>query len=66
MSHRLASLREYVLVSQRERRVDVHRREGRRWVLDEQGRAETVRLEAIDVAIAVDDVYVDGAGAIVA
>jgi Uma2 family endonuclease len=62
---RLGSLREYVLVSQRERRIDVYRRDGRRWVLDEHRRGEVLRLEAIDVELAVDDIYVDGLGSIV-
>ncbi|MBX3190694.1 MAG: Uma2 family endonuclease [Labilithrix sp.] len=62
---RLRSLREYVLVSQRERRVDVYRRDGRRWVLDEHLRGERARLEALDVTLDVDDLYVDGLGAIV-
>ena len=62
---RLRSLREYVLVSQRERRVDVYRRDGRRWVLEEYGREERVRLESLDVEISVDAVYQDGLGAIV-
>jgi Uma2 family endonuclease len=63
---RLRALREYVLVSQRERRIDVYRRDGRRWQLDEFGPGERVGLESIDVTLAVDDVYVDGLGAIVA
>lgn len=63
---RLRSLREYVLVSQRERRIDVFRRDGKRWVLDEYGRDESVRLETLDVSVAVDHVYVDGLGPIVA
>jgi Uma2 family endonuclease len=62
---RLRSLREYVLVSQRERRVDVYRRDGRRWVLDEHLRGEQVKLESLDVTVAVDDLYVDGLGSIV-
>lgn len=62
---RLRSLREYVLVSQRERRVDVYRRDGRRWVLDEHLRGEQVKLESIDVTVAIDDLYVDGLGSIV-
>lgn len=37
---RLASLREYVLISQRSRRVEVYRRDGRRWVLDDLGPGE--------------------------
>jgi Uma2 family endonuclease len=62
---RLRSLREYVLVSQRERRIDVYRRDGRRWHLDEYGSGERVVFEALGVDVAVDDIYVDGLGTIV-
>lgn len=62
---RLRSLREYVLVSQHERRVDVYTRDGRRWILDEYRTGETLRLESIGVALAVDDLYTDALGAIV-
>lgn len=62
---RLRSLREYVLVSQRDQRIDVQRRDGRRWVLDEYGPGERVRFEAIDVDLALDDVYRDALGAII-
>ncbi len=62
---RLKSLREYVPVSQVERRVDVYRRDGRRWVLDEFDAGERFRLESIDVELAVDEVYTDPLGAIV-
>jgi Uma2 family endonuclease len=62
---RLRALREYVLVSQRERRVDVYTREGRRWILEEFRTGETVRLEALGVTLAVDAIYVDALGAIV-
>jgi Uma2 family endonuclease len=63
---RLRSLREYVLVSQKERRIDVYRRDGRRWQLEEYGGGETFELESIRVAVTVDDVYVDALGTIVA
>jgi Uma2 family endonuclease len=63
---RLASLREYVLVSQRERRIEVYRRDGRRWYLDEAGTGERMHLESIAIEIAVDDAYVDRVGVIVA
>jgi Uma2 family endonuclease len=63
---RLRTLREYVLVSQRERRVDVYHREGRRWVLDEYGGGDRLRLDALDFTASVDDVYTDGLGTIVA
>jgi Uma2 family endonuclease len=63
---RLRSLRQYILVSQQERRVDVYRRDGRRWLLDEYGTSERFPVESIDIEIAVDDVYTDPLGAIVA
>jgi Uma2 family endonuclease len=63
---RLGSLREYVLVSQRERRIETYRRDGRRWFLDEYGPGERLQLESIAVELAVDDVYVDRVGPIVA
>ncbi len=56
---RLASLAEYVLVSQRARRIEVYRRDGRRWTLDEYGPGESARLESLDVSISVDAVYFD-------
>lgn len=62
---RLRSLREYVLVSQHERRIDVYVRDGRRWVLDDYGPSESFRLESIDVSVAVDAIYVDALGPIV-
>jgi Uma2 family endonuclease len=62
---RLHTLNEYVLVSQAERRIDVFRRDGRRWVLDEHGGGERLTLESVGVALAVDDVYTDALGAIV-
>lgn len=62
---RLASLREYLLVSQRERRVEIYRRDGRRWYLDEVGPGEGARIESLAIDIAVNDVYVDRVGVIV-
>jgi len=56
---RLASLQEYLLVSQRARRLEVYRRRDDRWVLDEAGAGETLRLDSIDVALAVDEIYRD-------
>ena len=56
---RLASLREYLLVSQRARRLEVYRRRDDRWVLDEAGAGETLHLDSIDVALAVDEIYRD-------
>ena len=62
---RLKSLREYVLVSQRERRVEVYRRDGRRWHLDEYGPGERLALESLAIDLAIDDIYVDRLGPII-
>jgi Uma2 family endonuclease len=62
---RLTSLREYVLVAQRERRIEVYRRDGRRWILDEYGAGDRLPLESLGVELVVDEVYVDRVGPIV-
>ena len=63
---RLPALREYVLVSQRERRVEIYRRrENRRWQLDEHVAGDRLRLESLAIELAVDDLYVDRVGIIV-
>jgi Uma2 family endonuclease len=62
---RLRSLREYVLVSQHERRIDVYRRQEASWHLEDFGPGERLELASIGVALAVDDVYADALGAIV-
>jgi Uma2 family endonuclease len=62
---RLRSLREYVLVSQHERRIDVYRREQSGWHLNDFGPGEHFQLTSIDVEISVDEVYADALGAII-
>ncbi len=59
---KLASLREYVLVSQRERRVEIYRREGRRWTLDEYAGGERFSIASLEVELAVDEVYAEVSG----
>ncbi|RZO63244.1 MAG: Uma2 family endonuclease [Sandaracinaceae bacterium] len=54
---RLESLREYVLVSQREPLVEVWRREGDLWRPVEHGPGEDVRLASVDAAFPVDALY---------
>jgi Uma2 family endonuclease len=57
---------QYVLVSQRERRVEVYRRrENRRWRLDEHVAGGRLRLESLAIGLSVDDLYVDRVGVIV-
>ncbi len=56
---RLPSLREYVLVAQKTRRVEVYRRDEERWVLTEHAPGSTFELTSIGASIAVDDVYVN-------
>ncbi|GAC1581704.1 MAG: Uma2 family endonuclease [Polyangiales bacterium] len=55
----LTSLREYVLVSQHEPRIEVFRCESGRWALYEAGAHQSIRLESIDVELVVDEVFRD-------
>lgn len=55
---RLASLRDYVLVSQHERLIEVYsRREDGAWLYVAAGEGESLRLAALDGDIAIDRVY---------
>jgi Uma2 family endonuclease len=57
---RLPSLREYVLVSQKERRIDVFRRkDDGHWDFFDVGPGDTLELTSIGASIAVDAVYAD-------
>jgi Uma2 family endonuclease len=57
---RIPSLREYVLVSQHEPRIEVFRRgEDGIWSLHEAGATERVKLASIGCELAVDAVYAD-------
>ena len=56
---RLASLREYLLVSQRARRLEVYRRRDDRWLLEEAGAGAVLHLESVDAALVVDEIYRD-------
>ena len=63
---RLPSLREYVLVSQRERSIEVIRRNGpRRWTIEELIAGERLQLTSLEVELAVDEIYRDALGAII-
>lgn len=61
---RLPALREYVLVSQNERRIEVWRKNERgRWELaQEAGPGDQAALASIGCALAVDEVYADPLG----
>jgi Uma2 family endonuclease len=61
---RLSSLREYALVAQDARRIEIYRRDGRRWVFEESGPGERARLESINAELSVDDIYTDRLGPI--
>lgn len=54
---RVPSLRHYLLVSQREPRVELYSREGDRWVYLQVGAGESVELAALGGALSVDAVY---------
>ncbi len=54
----IPSLREYVLVSHRERRVEIRRREaGGTWSDVHAGRGEVVRIDALGIEVGVDEIY---------
>ncbi|MBX3228384.1 MAG: Uma2 family endonuclease [Labilithrix sp.] len=51
----LTSLREYVLVSQDERRIEIRRRDKRGWSIETAGPGETIVLHGIELAV--DEIY---------
>ena len=55
---RIPSLREYVLVSQREKRIEhYHRNDDGSWTLREAGSGAHARLASIECELSVDEVY---------
>jgi Uma2 family endonuclease len=63
----IPALKEYVFLSQRSRRIEVHRRnEANRWELFEFEEGARADLASVACAIAVDDVYRDPLAAVVA
>jgi Uma2 family endonuclease len=56
----LPSVRDILIVSHREPRLTLCRRDERGWRVEEARRGDVVELESIAAAIAVDDVYRDG------
>jgi Uma2 family endonuclease len=53
----LASLREYVLVDQKQRAVWVYQRAGDAWLLDKLDTGDLLRLESLDVTLSLDEIY---------
>lgn len=54
----LPTLHAYLLVSQEEQRVELYRRgEGKLWLYQDFGPGELVEIPALEVALAVDDIY---------
>jgi Uma2 family endonuclease len=56
---RLASLREYVLVAQDQPLVEVWRRDGDAWRVEEYGPKDAARLKSLEAAISVAALYED-------
>lgn len=55
---RISSLREYLLVSQHEPRLELFRRgQGESWELFEAGPGKSLTLASVDAIVATDDVY---------
>ncbi|AKF09767.1 hypothetical protein DB32_006916 [Sandaracinus amylolyticus] len=59
----LTTLREYALVAQTERRIEVYRRNERDRELIEAGGGETIELASLGVTLRVDELYADPLGA---
>ncbi|HEY7547170.1 MAG TPA: Uma2 family endonuclease [Blastocatellia bacterium] len=57
---RIASLREYVLISQEEMSVEFYRLDrGGRWWVEPLGPEDNLKLESVDLEIAVKEIYED-------
>jgi Uma2 family endonuclease len=56
----LPSVREVLIVSHREARLSLHRREDAGWTLREARRGETLELAGVAASLSVDEVYRDG------
>lgn len=59
---RIESLREYVLVGQREPHIEVYHHDGDSWVLREYGPGETAALASLALSLVVDEIYADPLG----
>jgi Uma2 family endonuclease len=59
---RIPSLQAYVLVAQGEARLETYRRDGRRWIYEEAGPGEVVRIGGIEVDVAIDALYASALG----
>jgi Uma2 family endonuclease len=53
----IATLRECIIVSHRERRITVHKREGERWRMRSAIVGGSVRIDSLDVDLVVDVIY---------
>ncbi len=56
---KLASLQEYVMVSQSEIKVELYRCDPEGWLVQSLGMGERLQLQSIDLAIALADIYED-------
>jgi Uma2 family endonuclease len=55
-----ASIREYVLISQFAQHVEIYRRDSEdatKWSKQEYGPGESIELQSVDIAIAMDEIY---------
>ncbi len=55
--HTIPRLREYIIVSHREKRITVYAREGDTWTSHESTRGEQFAVPSLGTEIAVDDIY---------
>ena len=58
----LPGLKEYVLVNQDQRKVEVYRRSGASWDLETYAGQDVIRLGAVEFSVSIADLYGDVAG----
>ncbi len=56
---RLASLRDYVLVSQQSPRIEVFSCKGAKWELTEAGPGSSILIPSLEISLSVDEIYRD-------
>ena len=60
----IESLEEYLLVDQREMKIDLYRRSGEKWLLARYGEGDELQLASIDFTVTVSRIYQDVIGVV--
>ncbi|MGI9277759.1 MAG: Uma2 family endonuclease [Endozoicomonas sp.] len=60
----IPTLEEYLLVDQRDMKIDLYRRSGEQWLLTRHGESDVIELSSINYSVAVTSIYQDVIGLI--